>query len=87
MNHDAATLLDLRTVQNSPSFCRPKLVYGFLVHLPFYVVNLPTILPLFLAGHFLYCAKLIPLSNVSNMWLRLYTGIIPMSDVLKMCSR
>ena len=23
MNHDAATLLDLRTGQNSPSFCRP----------------------------------------------------------------
>jgi len=55
----------------------PKVIYGFLVHLPFYILNLPTILPLFLAGHFLYCAKLIPLSNVSNMWLRLYTGTIP----------
>ena len=46
-----------------------------MVHLPFYILNLPTILPLFLAGHFLYCAKLIPLSNVSNVWLRFYTGI------------
>ncbi len=53
---------------------RPKLIYGFLIHLPFYILNLPTIIPLFLAGHFLYCAKLIPLSNVSNVWLRLYTG-------------
>ncbi len=53
---------------------RPKLIYGFLIHLPFYILNLPTIIPLFLAGHFLYCAKLIPLSNVSNIWLRLYTG-------------
>ena len=65
-------------------------MYGFLVHLPFYVVNLPTILPLFLAGHFLYCAKLIPLSNVSNAWLRLYTGsppTPPMRSGLKMCCR
>jgi len=52
----------------------PKLIYGFMVHLPFYILNLPTIFPLFLAGHFLYCAKLIPLSNVSNVWLRFYTG-------------
>jgi len=51
-----------------------KLMYGFLIHLPFYILNLPTILPLFLAGHFLYCAKLMPLSNVSNVWLRWYTG-------------
>ncbi len=48
-----------------------------MVHLPFYILNLPTIFPLFLAGHFLYCAKLIPLSNVSNVWLRFYTGMRP----------
>ncbi len=42
---------------------RSKLIHGFLVHLPFYIINLPTIFPLFLAGHFLYCAKLITLSK------------------------
>ena len=59
----------------------PKVIYGFLVHFPFYILNLPTILPLFLAGHFLYCAKLIPLSNVSNVWLRFYTGLCPAANL------
>ena len=63
---------------------RPKLIYGFLVHLPFYILNLPTIFPLFLAGHFLYCAKLIPLSNVSNVWLRFYTGMCLDASLLQL---
>jgi hypothetical protein len=69
------TICFFACVNDRAAHFRLKLMYGFLIHLPFYILNLPTILPLFLAGHFLYCAKLMPLSNVSNVWLRWYTGM------------
>jgi hypothetical protein len=51
----------------------PKALLGFIGHVPLYVINMPVLLPLFLAGHVLYCCKVFPISHVSNLWLRLYT--------------
>ena len=51
----------------------PKAFLGLACYLPLYVINLPVLLPLFLAGHVLYCCIVFPISRVSNLWLRLYT--------------
>jgi hypothetical protein len=51
----------------------PKAFLGLVGYLPLYIINLPTLLPLFLVGHVLYCCKVFPISRVSNLWLRLYT--------------
>jgi hypothetical protein len=51
----------------------PKALLGLAGYLPLYIVNLPVSLPLFLAGHVLYCCKVFPISLVSNRWLQLYT--------------
>jgi hypothetical protein len=51
----------------------PKALLGLVGYLPLYIINLPISLPLFLVGHVLYCCKVMPISRVSNLWLRLYT--------------
>jgi hypothetical protein len=51
----------------------PKALLGLAGYLPLYLVNLPVLLPLFVAGHVLYCCKVFPISRVSNLWLHLYT--------------
>ena len=51
----------------------PKALLGLAGYLPLYIINLPVSLPLFLAGHVLYCCKVFPISRVSNLWLRIYT--------------
>jgi hypothetical protein len=51
----------------------PKALLGLAGYLPLYIINLPVSLPLFLAGHVLYCCKVFPISLVSNRWLQLYT--------------